>query len=80
MAAAKDDKKEMWVNWTHDATNNYVRPDDLEEDDDGVEDAVEFATRYADAMLEEFEDRFEQTSGGRRRRKGSRGSDSESER
>lgn len=77
--ASKEDKKDLWLSWTHDAAGIYVRPDDLEDDDDGVEDAVEFATRYADAMLEEFEDRFEQTAGTRRRRKGARSRDNDAE-
>jgi len=62
---AEDDKKDLWVNWTHDAMSRYVMPDDIEDVDELVDDMVTAATKYADAMIEEFEERF---SGGKRRR------------
>ena len=62
---AEDDKKDLWVNWTHDAMSRYVMPDDIEDVDELVDDMVTAATKYADAMIEEFEERF---SGGKRQR------------
>jgi len=63
--AAKDEKtKELWVGWTHDAISVYEEPDDA---DDVIDDMVEFAASYADAMLEEFAHRFED-AGARKRR------------
>lgn len=56
MAAA--DKKEMWVQWTHDAMSRYVLPDDIEDADEQVDDMTEIATKYADSMLDEYEERF----------------------
>jgi hypothetical protein len=61
---ANQDKKELWVGWTHDAMSRYVMPDDIDDVDDLVEDMVAAATKYADAMVDEFEERF---SGGTRR-------------
>jgi len=60
------DVKDLWVGWTHDAMSRYVMPDDIDDVDDLVEDMVAAATKYADAMVEELEERF---SGGVRRRK-----------
>ena len=61
---ANTDKKDLWVGWTHDAMSRYVMPDDIDDVDDLVDDMVSAATKYADAMIEEFEERF---SGGARR-------------
>jgi len=55
---ANMDKKELWVGWTHDAMSRYVMPDDIDDVDDLVEDMTAAATKYADAMIEEFEKRF----------------------
>ncbi len=66
--AVKDEKKELWVDWTRDAMAAYTEPDDIKSVDDLLEDMVEFTTAYADAMLEEFAHRFE--SGTARKRKG----------
>jgi hypothetical protein len=60
------DRQELWVQWTRDATSRYVIPDEIESADDLVDDMIEVATKYADTMLEEFEERF---GGGRRRRR-----------
>ena len=51
------DKKEMWANWTRDATSRYVIPDDIKDVDELIDDMVEVATGYADQMLDEFEER-----------------------
>lgn len=60
------DMKELWVGWTHDAMSRYVMPDDIDDVDDLVDDMTAAATKYADAMVEEFEERF---SGGRSRKR-----------
>jgi len=64
---AKDDKKELWIDWTHDAMLRYTVPDDVKDDDDLIDSMTDVATAYADAMLEEYENRFE--GGAKRRRK-----------
>jgi len=64
--AAGLDKKELWIDWTHDALGAYS-PDEEADMEDSVDDAVEFATKFADSMLDEYEKRFE--SGGASRRK-----------
>lgn len=66
---AKDDKKELWVGWTHDALGNYVMPDDIDDVDELVDDMVEASTKYADSMLDEYENRFGDGGVGRRGRK-----------
>lgn len=63
--ANQNEKKEMWVAWTMNAINRYVIPEDIEDSEELVDDMVDVATKFADSMLEEFEERFE----GRRRRK-----------
>jgi hypothetical protein len=66
---ATPDKKQLWVDWTHDAMNGYSRPDGLEDIEEIVDDMAAVAVDYADAMLEEFEERF---SGGTPRRRRSK--------
>lgn len=61
---ANTDKKDLWVGWTHDAMSRYVMPDDIDDVDDLVDDMASAATKYADVMIEEYEERF---SGGARR-------------
>jgi hypothetical protein len=68
MAAKDEDKKELWVGWTHDAISVYEEPDDLDEDD-LLDDMVDSACSYADAMLAEYEERFSGGTARRRRRK-----------
>jgi hypothetical protein len=64
---AKDEKtQELWVDWTRDAVASYEAPADVDEED-VLDDMVEFAASYADAMLEEFAHRFE-AAGARKRR------------
>jgi hypothetical protein len=66
---ATTDKKQLWVDWTHDALNGYSKPDDVEDSDELADDMVDVAVKYADAMLEELEERF---SGGTPRRRRSK--------
>ena len=51
-------KAEMWVQWTRDATARYVVPEEVEDADELVDDMSEVATKFADTMLDEFEERF----------------------
>lgn len=62
----EDPKKELWVAWTHDAMSRYSMPEDIEDVDELVDDMAEAATKYADVMCEEYEERF---SGGRTRKR-----------
>lgn len=64
-----DDKKDLWVAWTHDALDNYEAPDRLDDSDELVDDMVGVAVKYADSMLDEYEERFGGTAGKSRRRK-----------
>jgi hypothetical protein len=63
----KLDKKELWVGWTHDAIANYMMPEDVEDADELVDDMADVATKYADAMLAEYEARFEGASARKRK-------------
>ena len=68
MASKDEDKKALWVGWTHDAMLRYTAPEeDIDDDEDLIDSMVDVAIGYADAMLEEYENRFE--GGGKRRRK-----------
>ena len=63
--------KELWVGWTHDALSGY-EPEEGVELDDLADEMVEVATKYADSMLDEYEDRFgaeERGTASRRRKK-----------
>lgn len=51
-------KAEMWVQWTRDAVARYVVPEEVEDADELVDDMAEVTTKYADTMLDEFEERF----------------------
>ena len=62
------DKKELWVGWTRDAMARYTIPEEVEDQDELVDDMVEIAVKYADSMLDEFDERFSGGSGGSRKR------------
>jgi hypothetical protein len=62
-------KQELWVAWTHDALSVYEEPDDLKDSDELLDDMVDSACSYADAMLEEYEQRFSGGTARKRRRK-----------
>ena len=51
-------KAEMWVAWTRDAVGRYVVPDEVEDADELVDDMTDIAIKYADTMLDEFDERF----------------------
>lgn len=68
--ASKEEKQALWVGWTHDAMARYEMPveiDDEDELDDLVDTMADVAAGFADAMLEEYTNRFE--GGARRKRK-----------
>ena len=67
MATPSKEEKELWLSFTNDAAQMYSRPDNLE-DDDAIEHATEFTSGYADAMLDEYEERFVEGRGRRRRK------------
>jgi len=58
MAVATDKKGELWVQWTHDAMSKYVIPEGKMDADEMAEDMADVTVKYADQMLEEYEDRF----------------------
>jgi hypothetical protein len=59
-------KQILWIAWTHDALRAYTEPDDVDDNDELLNDMVDAACSYADAMLEEYAARF---SGGNARRR-----------
>jgi hypothetical protein len=66
-------ERELWAGFARDAMSSYVRPDDIEDNEELVDDMAEVASEYADAMLDEYEERFGSAGGaqGRQaRRKG----------
>lgn len=69
MASADQEKKDLWVGWTHDALAAYVAPDDVEDHDEAIDDMIDAAVDYADGMLDEFEKRFSGGAGRRRSKK-----------
>lgn len=78
--AADNNEAELWVGWTRDAMKSFdvgeLDPEDDEAIDALVDDMADIATQYADAMMDEYTERFG-SSGGRkkRRKKGRRRSD-----
>ncbi len=54
-----DNKKELWVEWTHQAMSKYAPPEGKIDDEELVDDMVDVTTKYADSMLDAFEERFE---------------------
>lgn len=58
-------KAEMWVQFAAAAVSRYVVPEEVEDADDLVDDMSDVATKFADEMLDQYEERF---SGGETRR------------
>ena len=69
MATPSEKEKELWVGWTRDAMSRYQLPEDIEDVEEQVDDMVQVATKYADGMLDEFEERFSKTSSKASRRR-----------
>jgi hypothetical protein len=65
-------EKELWVGFARDAMSSYVAPDNLDDNEDQVDDMVELASGYSDAMLDEYEGRFGDSGGSKRRKTKSR--------
>jgi len=59
--------KDLWVGWTRDAMARYESPDEIKYLDELIDDMADTATGYADAMLEEYEERFSGGAGRKRR-------------
>lgn len=78
--AADTNEAELWAGWTRDAMKSFDIGELGDEDeaiDVTVDDMVDIATQYADAMLDEYNERFQSSGGGRkkRRKKGRRRGD-----
>lgn len=67
--AEQDEKKQIWVDLARAAIGSYVEPDDIDDQDELVDDMVNVSTKYADAMLKEFEARFNEGKPRKRRKK-----------
>ena len=68
------DEKELWVKFACAVIENYEIPDDVADVEELVDDMTELAGKTADAMLDEFEERYppraaRARSGGGRTRK-----------
>lgn len=72
-------KKELWVGWTRDAISRYEMPVEIDDEEGALEDLVDemadVATDYADAMLAEYENRFEGAARRKRKKKKSKEDD-----
>jgi len=76
MASLTD--KELWVGFARDAMASYASVD--AEDNEGlVDDMIEVASDYADAMLDEVNERFGVKTSSRRRGKAKRKTDEDDE-
>jgi hypothetical protein len=67
--AVSQEEKELWVDWARDALGAYTEPDDIKDGDELLNDMVDSVTAYADAMLEEYKERFSGGTARRRRKK-----------
>jgi hypothetical protein len=63
------DKKELWLELASAALDKYEPADDVTDIDSLVDDMIDVSTKYADSMLDEFEERFGGGSGGGDRRR-----------
>ena len=50
-------KRELWIQFALAGTARYVVPDEVEDADELVDDMTDVATKYADEMLDQFEQR-----------------------
>lgn len=77
MASLTD--KELWIGFARDAMASYS-PIDAPDNEELVDDMLEVSSDYADAMLDEVNERFGGAkTGGRRRRKTKRKTDEDDE-
>jgi len=69
--ADKKELSELWAGFAKAALQNFTPAEDVEDSDELADDMVEISTKYADSMLDEYEERFGASgrSGGRRRKK-----------
>ncbi len=64
MAIPEKEAKELWVQFALGAVANYTVPESIDDADEQVDDMAEIASKFADAMMDEYEERF---AGGPRR-------------
>jgi hypothetical protein len=62
-------KAEMWVQWTRDAVGRYIVPEEVEDADELADDMCEVAIKFADSMLDEYEERFNGSAPAPKRRR-----------
>ncbi len=63
------EEKELWVRFAVAAIGIYERPEDVEGPDEAPDDAAKFAADTADALLDEYDERFQGEPARRGRRK-----------
>lgn len=75
MTTKKQQEVDLWLGFASDALGVYEPPDDL--DGDQVDDMAAFCADFADAMLDQFDERFTEKKGRRssRRRTASKDDD-----
>ena len=69
MARESKETKELWVKFAIAALGSYSIPDEVEDTEELVDDMSDVAANTADAMLDEYEERFGGGSGRRRTRR-----------
>jgi hypothetical protein len=52
------EEKELWVRFAVAAIGIYERPDDVEGPDDVPDDVAEMAAKTADALMDEYDERY----------------------
>lgn len=77
--ATANEKKDLWVQWAHDAIARYPLIDEDEDVDETANNMVDVATVYADLMLEEYENRFASGAAASKRSKRRKAEDDEDE-
>lgn len=68
-AVNSNEKKDLWVQWSKSAISRFVMPDEIDDAEELVNEMVAVAADFADAMLDEYEERFEAKAAKSRRKK-----------
>jgi hypothetical protein len=63
------DEQTLWIEFAKAAIQSYEIPEDIDKLDDLVDDIADLSGMVADAMIEEFKERFEKPRRGERPRR-----------
>lgn len=72
MSLSKEELKQAWIDFAHDALSSLPPPEEDASAEDIVDDMIAIASDFADGMLDELEERFGKTASAPRRRSGTR--------